>query len=73
MGLKQTVWLTDNQVNALRRLQQGLEHHDSFEGQPDDCPIFIEGKDDSLYELPYDNGRMKVGDLRDLASILETE
>ncbi len=65
------VALTEEQVQALQRLREGLAFHDSFGAIPDDSAVYLDGG--SLYELPYGKGKnsrqLSLGDLRDLASI----
>lgn len=64
------VELNQFQVQAIKRLQAGIKHHDSFGPETDDSNVYISGeRSTTLYELPYDDGAMTLGDLRDLASI----
>lgn len=59
----------ENAIQAAKRLKDGLAHHDHFGAMPDDAPIYImRFGDDTLYELPYEDGQFALGDLRDLLS-----
>ena len=65
---------TLEQQQAVTRLKQGLKHHDYFGAKPDDSPVMIVPDKHSgnvLYELPYDGGRLTLGDLRDILSMFE--
>lgn len=68
MALKVQGEITSQQLQAVKRLQSGLAHHDYFGAKPDDTGVFI-CESDTLYELPYEGGQFCLGDLRDLLSI----
>jgi hypothetical protein len=70
--------LTDEQVDAIRKLKMGIKFHNNFKPTPsDDDPIYSD-TDNSLCEFAYgetkeDSGRLQVRHLRDIASIVLEE
>lgn len=66
----------DNLLNSVRRLQAGLEHHDSFGALSDETPVYLVAHGScTLYELPYGTGKTSgqfaLGDLRNILALLK--
>lgn len=49
---------------VAEKLRQGLDHHDRFGPLPDSATVYLTGNDEVFYELPYEGGRLTLGDLR---------
>lgn len=54
----------DGVAGVAEKLRQGLDHHDRFGPLPDRAAVYLSITGEVLYELPYEGGRLTLGDLR---------